>query len=102
MPFEPGHQKIGGRKPGTPNKKTQLINKCEAKGIDVFDEMLSIAVTTTDLKERFYMFKEIICYLYPRQREVTMTLEDYSDEQFDAEVERRINERRTPGKISER
>ena len=62
--------KTGGRQAGTPNKKTNLFALCEEKGINVFEEMLSIAMTTLDPITRFGMLKEIVCYLHAKKKEV--------------------------------
>lgn len=44
MAFKPGHKKHGGRKPGTPNKKTKdLLERAEALGIDPFEILLYFA-----------------------------------------------------------
>lgn len=59
-----------GRKKGTPNKKTQaLVEKCEAKGLDVFDGMIECAIEAKGL-ERFKMLSEIAQYIYPKRKAV--------------------------------
>lgn len=73
--------KTGGRKAGTPNKKTDLFAVCAAKGIHVFEEMLSIAMTTTSPHDRFNMLKEIAPYLYAKKKEV-LKLQDHSPEEL--------------------
>lgn len=57
-----------GRKKGTPNKSTlTLLQKCEAKGIDVFEAMLDIAIEG-DLAVRFAALKEVAQYIYPKRK----------------------------------
>ncbi len=58
-----------GRRAGTPNKSSlDLVQKCIDRGIDVFDELLQIAMTTVNPAERFKMFSEISQYLYPKRK----------------------------------
>lgn len=58
-----------GRKKGTPNKNSlDLLRICEEKGVDVFAEMVSIAMTTTLPEVRFKMFSQIAEYLYPKRK----------------------------------
>lgn len=65
-----------GRKPGTPNKNSlSLLQKCLDRGIDVFDEMLQIALTTTAPETRFKMFSEISQYLYPKRKALEIEAE---------------------------
>lgn len=58
-----------GRKAGTPNKSSlDLVQKCIDRGIDVFDELLQIAMTETNPLDRFKMFSEIAQYIYPKRK----------------------------------
>lgn len=100
--FKPGHKHAKGRPPGSKNKNTDLLAMCKELGIDVFKEMLQGAANEIDPDKRFLKFKDIAPYLYARKREVEVTVSEIPDEEFDAEVERRLNERRSPAKISER
>lgn len=61
-----------GRKPGTPNSKTQtLIDKCEAKGIDLFDAFLEIIQDKrADPHLRFNALKEAAQYIYPKRKAI--------------------------------
>lgn len=79
-----------GRKAGTPNKRTDLFAVCAAKGISVFEEMLTIALTTTDPDKRFGMLKEIAPYLYAKKKEV-LKLEDHSPEELIETAEKLID-----------
>lgn len=91
MPFKPGHRKYGGRKAGAVNKRTDLFQKCDARGIDVFDEMLSIALTTTDATIRFGMLRDIAGWLYAKKKEV-LNLNDHSADELLAVAEQKIAE----------
>lgn len=58
-----------GRKKGTPNKKTQdLMDKCEARGVDVFDLMLEYVIHPCPMELRFSALKELCQYLYPKRK----------------------------------
>lgn len=91
-----------GRPVGSKNKRTSLLDICDEVGLNVFKEMVTLANKTIDPLERFNKLRDIAPYLYARKKEMSVTLEDYSDEEFDQEVERRLNERRAPARISER
>lgn len=65
QPKDPG----SGRQKGVPNKKTQdLMEKCEARGIDVFDLLLEYVVTPCPMELRFQALKELCQYLYPKRK----------------------------------
>ncbi len=67
--FKTGHSKVGGRKPGTKNKKT-LLGASElllGLGINPIQKLVEIAESaesTTDQKINCY--KEIAKYTYPK------------------------------------
>lgn len=94
MGFKPGHKKVGGRKAGTPDKRRDLFAKCEAKGIDVFDEMLEIALTTIDPGVRFNMLRDISGYLYAKKKEI-LNLDDHSPEELLEAAEKKIDGTKT-------
>ncbi len=68
----------GGRKAGTPNKKTlDLFAQCDAMNINPFDELLKIAaddMIKTDL--RLQALKEVASYLYPKRKSVEISNEE--------------------------
>ena len=69
---KPGGPKTGARKPGTPNKKTQtLIEKCEARGLDLFDAFLElIQDENADPSLRFNALKEAAQYVFPKRKAI--------------------------------
>lgn len=74
-------KKTGGRKAGTPNKNTMdLFAKCEAMGIDVFEEMLKV-IHDSDTKpqRRDWMLDRVSQYLYPKRKQIEV---DSADEGF--------------------
>ena len=75
MPFQKGHKKIGGKKPGSSNKKSvsELIQICDDLGIDPFTEMLKLAKATRDEGIKVSCYKECAKYLYSQQRAVEMS-----------------------------
>lgn len=67
---QPRHE-AAGRKKGTPNKRTQsLIEKCEAKGIDLFESMLEIAIEMKEPTKKFDMMERISQYVYPKRKAI--------------------------------
>lgn len=80
--------KTGGRKKGTPNKKTDLFGICQERGIDVWEELLSGAAAEKDPDKRFNKFKELAPYLYAKKKESTIT---YTPEQLLDMAEQELN-----------
>lgn len=70
MSFEKGREKTGGRQKGTPNKRTDVLAICEAKGLDVFASMVEIAKSEPDVGIRFSVLKELAQYIAPKRRQV--------------------------------
>lgn len=103
MPFKPGHKKIGGRKPGTPNKASLPIEAlCAFHNCNPIEILIKMANDSSDKVYQFQAAKELSGYLYPKRKALEVTITDVPDEEFDKEVERRLDERRSPAKISER
>lgn len=59
----------GGRQKGAKNKKTDLHRKCDELNVDVFTELLTIAMAETDSNRRFNKFKELAAYLYAKPKD---------------------------------
>lgn len=70
MGFQKGHKLAKGRPVGSKNKRTDLFAVCDEKGIDLFKEALTIALTTQEPAARFGMIKELLPYVYPKKKEV--------------------------------
>ena len=69
MAFENGHEKLGGRQKGTPNKKTlikadDLLLELDVNPIQRLIEIAESDLTSIDQKINCY--KEIAKYTYPR------------------------------------
>jgi len=66
-----GH-KTGGRKPGTPNKRTmELAERMEAIGCDPIEGMARIAMNRRSRPElRGRMYAELAQYLYPKRKAI--------------------------------
>lgn len=64
--------KTGGRKKGTPNKRTLAIEeKLAALNCDPIEGMAKIAMdTTADIKLRAQMFSELAQYVFPKRKSV--------------------------------
>lgn len=67
--------KTGGRKKGTPNKRTQdVIERLEALGCDPIEGMAKIAMDKKEPTElRAQMFKELAQYVAPKRKAVERT-----------------------------
>ncbi len=70
-------RKSGGRKKGTPNKKTkEIIDKLEELNCDPIEGMASIAriaKTMGDFSLAGSMYKELAQYVYPKRKAVEHT-----------------------------
>jgi hypothetical protein len=69
MAFENGHEKLGGRQKGTPNKKT-LIKADDLLlelGINPIQRLIEIAESDlTSIDQKINCYKEISKYTYPK------------------------------------
>ena len=69
MAFEKGHKKLGGRKQGTPNKKT-LVKADELLlelGVNPIQKLVEIAESDlTSIDQKINCYKEIAKYTYPK------------------------------------
>lgn len=69
-----GQKKTGGRPKGVPNKMTlDLIAICEAKGINPFEALLEMAMTSEDEGIRMQALKEVCQYVLPKRKAVEHT-----------------------------
>ena len=78
MAFKEGHTKIGGRKKGTPNKKTliradELLLQLDINPIQKLIELAESDEATIDHKINCY--KEIAKYTYPKHRSQDVRIE---------------------------
>jgi hypothetical protein len=67
-----GIPKTGGRTAGTPNKRTSILEKCDAISLDVFAEMAKIAKDPMH-EHQFMMLKELAQYLEPKKKAIEMS-----------------------------
>ena len=77
---KPGSPKTGGRKKGTPNKKSQDVQaKLDALGCDPIEGMAKIAqqaMSEGDLPLAGNMFKELAQYVTPKLKSIEHTGKD--------------------------
>lgn len=102
MGFEVGKPRHpnAGRKKGTPNKSSLPIEEvCRFHNCNPLEALIECM---KDPEQRFNAAKELMQYLYPKRKALEVSILDIPDEEFDREVERRLNERRSPARISER
>jgi hypothetical protein len=68
MSFEPGHKKVGGRKKGSPNKKTEfLFSELETKKFDVIGNLIDL-IPQLSLEKRADTLIQLLPYLYPKRK----------------------------------
>lgn len=71
MGFKPGHEKKGGRKPGTKNKRRSIEDVCLEAGLDPFKELAAIAMDQMH-ERRFDALKELAQYLEPKRKAIEL------------------------------
>ena len=71
----------GGRKAGSKNKRTDLHAICEKHGVNVFEEMLLLAIEETDKSRRFNKFSQLAQFLYSKPKE-ELDLSKFSPEEI--------------------
>lgn len=59
----------GGRQKGSKNKKTDLFAKCDEMKVDVFSELLEIAMNESVLDKRFTKFHKLAEFLYAKPKD---------------------------------
>ena len=67
--FEKGHKKTGGRKKGTPNKKTAQFKEILGD-FDTITELKDLYQTTDKDELKFAICKEFLKYEYPQRKAV--------------------------------
>ena len=81
MSFAKGHQKLGGRKKGTPNKKTALkVDMILSElGINPIQELINIACSNeSSISQKIDCYKEVARYAYPRLKSVEQIISEDS------------------------
>lgn len=91
--FKKGHKKIGGRVKGGAKARFKLHELCDQANINVFQDMLTTAVNVPDPIKRFYLLNELAPYLYPKLKNLEITLADLPDEEILAEAEKRLTKK---------
>lgn len=75
--------KTGGRKKGTPNKKTKILSELIANKYPTFNpvlKLIEIALTdNVDLNIRVAILKEIATYMYPKMKPTEYKTEENND-----------------------
>lgn len=74
MAAHKGHAKAGGRKKGTPNKRTAAMveaveQTCERHGVNPIEGMCMLSKSTDDDSIRFQCYKELAGYMYAKKRQ---------------------------------
>lgn len=59
----------GGRPKGAKGKRTDLHALCEKHGINVFEAMITLAMSEQDPDKQFNKYKECAAYLYSKPKE---------------------------------
>jgi len=91
MPFRPNHEKAGGRKRGTQNKRTvgkllKIDAYCAKRKYDPLCALVDIAVDPAiDLSIRLSCHKELAQYIYAKRKAVELSAPN--DEQLNIVVE---------------
>ena len=83
MAFEKGHEKIGGRQKGSPNKKTllkaaDLLLNLEINPIQKLIEIAESDEATID--HRINCYKEIAKYTYPKLKSQDIRIEQHEQQ----------------------
>ena len=80
MAFENGHEKLGGRQKGTPNKKTLIKADDLLLELDVNPIQRLIEIAESDeatIDHRINCYKEIARYTYPNLKSQDILIEQY-------------------------
>ena len=91
MKFQPGHQKKGGRRAGTPNRTTADLKTRIAQLVDEQFDTIKTDLESLDAKERVGAYLKFLEYVLPKQREQKIDLSGLTDEQIDDLLNRAMN-----------
>ncbi|RAJ95418.1 hypothetical protein LX87_03163 [Larkinella arboricola] len=90
MPFNPGKEKTGGRKVGTPNRTTSTIKERIAQLVDEKFDSIIDDLEKLDPQERVTVYLRLLEYVIPKQRETRIDLSTLSDEEIDTILEKAL------------
>ncbi len=76
--FKKGHEKLGGREKGTPNKKT-LIFLDDLGNFKPVEELKKLYKKTKDENIKFAILKEFLKYMYPQRKAVETTFKEHNN-----------------------
>ena len=96
MPFEPNHEKRGGRKAGTPNKNTADIKTRIAALVDDQFDTISADLELLEPKDRVAAYMKLLEYVTPKMRENKVDLNSRLDGLTDEQLNKLIDNIITP------
>ena len=84
MKFEKGHIKVGGRRPGSPNKKrVDVADRLECLGIDVIDELVKL-MPEMDAASKSKVLVTLLAYVAPKPSSEPKNDSERSTEKYQA------------------
>lgn len=90
MKFEKGHQKVGGRKKGTPNRVTQTIQEYfDSNGIFIPQKIMEL-MPKLDERDQVKAWLELIQYVFPKRKSLDHTFNP-SNEELKAILKERLD-----------
>lgn len=69
--FKNGQPKIGGRKPGSKNKRLSVLEVCQSIGLDPFLELAKLA-SNPEEPRRMDALKELCQYIEPKKKAIEL------------------------------
>ena len=90
MPFDKGHEKIGGRPKGSPNKLTSDLKTRIAQIVENGFEAIETDLEALEAKDRVNAYLKFLEYLLPRQRETRIDVSSLSDDEVEALLNRAL------------
>lgn len=80
MSFEAGHKKAGGRKKGTPNKKSGYLSEAlEARQFEPVDRLVEI-LPNLPIEKQAQVILHLLTFIYPKRKATTDTSDDSNKE----------------------
>jgi hypothetical protein len=102
MGFKDGHDRVGGRAKGVPNKRTlDLMARLEEHGIEPVREILALMPELSP-KEQVDVYRDLLTYLYPKRKALEVIPDPVFEPQIqilsNAEIIEIVKEARTEGR----
>ena len=91
MPFDKGHEKIGGRQKGSLNRTNKDLKSRIAQVVENGFESIEADLEALEAKDRVNAYLKFLEYLLPKQRETKIDVSSLSDDEVEELLNKALN-----------